>query len=42
MIIKTAQDKKGKYGRYLAEIWLDGENINDLLVMNGLAEFKDY
>ncbi len=42
VIIKTVNDKKGKYGRYLAEIWLDGENINDLLVMNGLAEFKDY
>jgi micrococcal nuclease len=47
VIIQTIKDRKGKYGRYLAEIWLqadDGEaiNINDLLVKNGFAVYKDY
>lgn len=40
--IKTFKDKKGKYGRYLAEILKDGENINHRLVNEGLAEFKEY
>jgi micrococcal nuclease len=47
IIIQTAKDTKGKYGRYLAEIWLnqDGDNwtnINDLLVEQGYAIYKDY
>ena len=47
IIIQTIKDRKEKFGRYLAEIWLpieDGEmiNINDLLVTKGFAEYKDY
>ena len=42
VIIKTIKDKKGKYGRYIVEIYFDGQNINDLLVENGLAEYKEY
>jgi micrococcal nuclease len=47
VIIQTVKDKKGKYGRYLADIWLKGDdekwiNINDLLVSQGYAEYKDY
>lgn len=42
VVVRTVHDKKGKYGRYLAEIWHDNENINDLLVTKGLAEYKDY
>jgi len=46
IILQTIDDGKGKYGRYLAEIWLyeDGEkiNINDLMVTEGYAEYKDY
>lgn len=42
VIIQTIKDQKGKYGRYLAEIWLDGKNINDLLVKSGHAKYKDY
>lgn len=42
IVIRTIQDKKGKYGRYLAEIYLDDININDQLVTEGLAEYKEY
>ena len=42
VIIKTLKDKKGKYGRYVVEIYLNGQNINDLLVEEGLAEYKEY
>lgn len=42
VLIQTTKDKKGKYGRYLAEIYLDAININDQLVTEGLAEYKEY
>ncbi len=42
VIIRTIKDKKGKYGRYIAEIILNGNNINDALVRNGYAQYKDY
>lgn len=42
IIIKTSKDKKGKYGRYLVEVFLDGVNINDELVKKELAEYKQY
>lgn len=46
VLIETFKDKKGKYGRYIAEIWLpenDGYiNINDELVAKKLAEYRDY
>tara|TARA_R100000734_G_C3314352_1_gene105913 strand:+ start:253 stop:594 length:342 start_codon:yes stop_codon:yes gene_type:complete len=41
VLIKTQKDKKGKYGRYIAEIFiLDGilsTNLNDLLLNEGHA-----
>lgn len=40
--LKTKKDKKGKYGRYIAEIFLGDENINEWLITEGLAERKDY
>ena len=40
--LKTIKDKKGKYGRYIAEIYLDTENINDWLVENNLAVKAEY
>ena len=41
--VKTYKDRKGKYGRYLAEIILDdGTNINELLVDTGHAEKHEY
>ena len=42
VVIKTMKDKKGKYGRYIAEIYLGDENINEWLITEGLAERKDY
>ena len=38
--IKTQKDKKGKYGRWLGELWLDGECVNDWLLKEGYA--KEY
>ena len=45
--IQTFKDKKGKYGRYLGDIWLINDddslsNINDLMVSSGFAEYKEY
>ena len=38
IIVKTKKDKKGKYGRWLADLFLDEQNINDWLIKEGLAE----
>lgn len=35
------QDKKDRYGRYLGEVFFEEENINKLLVRNGLAWVYD-
>tara|TARA_E500000305_G_C3945424_1_gene199584 strand:- start:456 stop:794 length:339 start_codon:yes stop_codon:yes gene_type:complete len=35
--IKTKKDKKGKYGRWLATIIHDGENLNEWLLNEGFA-----
>ncbi len=45
--IQTIRDKKGKYGRYIAEIWVEDEpevfvNISDEMVAAGLAVYKEY
>ena len=47
IFIETIKDKKGKYGRFLGEIYLSDKtgkliNVNDLLVENGFAEYKEY
>ena len=42
IVIRTDKDKKGKYGRYIGEIIVDGTNINDELVKQGFAVYKDY
>jgi len=39
--IRTEKDKKGKYGRWLAEVWKDDVNVNEWLISEGLAvEYK--
>ncbi len=46
IIIQTIKDKKGKYGRYLGEIWFEKGtewiNVNDLLVSEGYARYQEY
>ena len=44
--INTHKDKKGKYGRYIADVYLVEEglllSVGDVLVQEGLAEIKEY
>lgn len=47
VLIQTTKDRKGKFGRYLADIWLKDKNgnwinVNDLLVQQGYAVYKQY
>ncbi len=35
--IKTSKDKKGKYGRWLGEVFMEDENINKWLLKEGYA-----
>lgn len=39
---KNGKEKQGKYGRYIVELYLNGQNLNDELVKLGLAQYKDY
>ena len=38
VIIQTKKDTTGKYGRYLATVFFEGENINQWLLDNKFAE----
>jgi micrococcal nuclease len=47
VVLKTIADRREKYGRYLAEIWLLDEqgawvNVNDKMVKESHAEYKKY
>jgi len=47
IILHTVKDAREKYGRYLGEIWIvtaKGKtiNVNDELVKNGFAVYKEY
>jgi len=47
ILIETIKDKKGKYGRYIAEIWVKNdsgmyENMNDAMVAAGHAAYREY
>jgi len=37
IVIKTFKDKKGKYGRYIAEVLYDGLNLGEELIGKELA-----
>lgn len=47
-MVEIHTTKKGKYGRYIAEVLFrlnpetEFENLSDWMVINGFAEFKDY
>jgi len=36
--IKVVTHKRGKYGRYLADIWKGNEHLNKILIEKGLAK----
>ncbi len=38
VVIKTQKDKKGKFGRWLGEVWLDDTCMNDWLLREGYAK----
>ncbi len=38
VIIKTDKDTKGKYGRWIAEIYIDDLNVNEYLIDEGYAD----
>ena len=40
IVVKT--EKTGKYGRWLGEIFVEGNNLNDALVKNNHAEYVKY
>jgi len=44
IILETIKDKKGKYGRYLGVIHIEGYDmsVNDMMVDSGMAIYKDY
>lgn len=46
VLIQTFKDKVGKYGRYIAEVWVEHDegllNVSDHLVANGHARYQDY
>lgn len=47
VILQTIKDCKGKYGRYLAEIWIEKKgakplNVNDAMVAAGHARYQKY
>ncbi len=47
IFIQTIKDEKGKYGRYIGEIWMEQSpdewiNVNDLLVERGFASYVTY
>ncbi len=47
VLLQTIKDRREKYGRYLAEIWLEQKdapplNVNDALVTAGQARHQTY
>ena len=46
ILLQTVKDRKGKYGRYLGELWVQRGrrrvNVNNLLVAEGHAKFVEY
>ncbi len=47
VFVETIKDEREKYGRYLAEVWLQAEdgswlNINDQMVQMGHAAYAEY
>lgn len=37
VVVETHRDAQGKYGRWMATIWLDDANVNERLIAEGHA-----
>ena len=37
VVLRTERDKKEKFGRWLGELWLEGECVNDWMLAEGHA-----
>lgn len=37
IVLRTKKDSKGKYGRWLGEIWIDDQCVNDELIKQGFG-----
>lgn len=37
VVLRTTKDSREKYGRWLAEVWVDDKCVNDWLLSEGLA-----
>lgn len=42
IVVRTYKDKTGKFGRWLVELFADGENVNDVMVDYGFAQRNYY
>lgn len=42
VVQRAGHDARGKYGRWLAVLWLGSVNLNDRLVELGHAEYREY
>lgn len=42
VVLKTVKDRREKYGRYLAELFVGDININDAMVATGYAGYATY
>lgn len=42
VLLSTISDKRGKYGRLIALVFVNGTNLNEHLVNSGFAEEADY
>ena len=38
----TGRTKKGKFGRWIGDVWVDDENLGAMLVEEGLAVIREY
>lgn len=41
-VLAARTQKSDNFGRFLAELLADGENVSDWLVSNGYAKYKSY
>lgn len=42
IVIETIKDRQEKYGRYMADVWIDDVNVNDLMVESGNAIYREF